>query len=564
MLIIAGSAAFAGYEAVKRLINPQDVQALGFPLADPIVGLLITVAILFVLRDAAREIYHRLMDAVDPKLVAQAGHILTQVPEVERVGSVRLRWLGHVLRAEVDIVVRHDLSLLQAHAVAVEAEHRLIHDLPRLRAATVHADPDGPAGTDHHAVLPTHRQHGRKARSGRIVGSMCEHHPFAGVHGGNELLRALPKAARALMWVRILNALGAYALSFLAVLAGPELAPVALAVFGVTALASRWAGAFLLDRFSPRGVLAAGLAATGLALIALTLAQGPAQVLAAIALVGLAFELYEPASQELLARASSGEQRHATYAVMGVVLSAGGAAAGLLAAVLLPLGVRWLVAVDALTCLMAAAVAVVFLPREDGARGARGARRDTVGGRWRPPAALMRLTVAGTAFAVGYLAVMMYLPLALLERGAPAWVPGLTLAGAAILAPLALWAARRLLAGRAHGVILGVGTLLLAGLALVMALTTSTPLTIASYLACTAVNSVLLGRWQSVVADAAPEPDRPRWFAFQGSSWGVAQPAVPPLAALAGGVVGTAGAGAFLAAGVAFLLVPFILRRVTT
>ncbi|PZG23491.1 MFS transporter [Nonomuraea aridisoli] len=370
--------------------------------------------------------------------------------------------------------------------------------------------------------------------------------------------RSLPSAARTLLWVRILNALGAYALSFLAVLAGPELAAAALALFGVTALVSRWAGAFLLDRFSPRGVLAAGLAATGLALVALTLAQGPAQVLIAIALVGLAFELYEPASQELLARVSSGEQRHTTYAVLGVTLSAAGAAAGVLAAVLLPLGVRWLVAADALTCLAAAFVAVAFLPRDD-ARPGRG--RGEGAGRWRPPAALLRLTVAGTVFAVGSLAVMMYLPLALLERGAPAWLPGLTLAGAAALAPPALWAARRLLAGRSHGLILGVGTLLLGVLALVMASTTAPALTIAAYLGCTAVNSVLLGRWQSVVADAAPQADRPRWFAFQGSSWGVAQPAVPPLAALAGTAVGTMGAGAFLAAGVAFLVVPLMLRR---
>ncbi|GAA3507760.1 cation diffusion facilitator family transporter [Streptosporangium album] len=216
VLIIAGSAAFAGYEAVKRLINPQDVQALGWvaaagvigflgnewvaryrirvgreigsaalvadglhartdgftslavligaggaelgwPIADPIVGLTITVAICFVLRDAAREIYHRLMDAVDPALVDQAEQILTATPGVQRVGSLRLRWIGHALRAEVDIVVECDLSLVQAHAVAVQAEHRLIHDLPRLRAATVHADPDGTDSADHHALLASHR-----------------------------------------------------------------------------------------------------------------------------------------------------------------------------------------------------------------------------------------------------------------------------------------------------------------------------------------------------------------------------------------------------------------------
>ncbi|MEU6719334.1 cation diffusion facilitator family transporter [Nonomuraea sp. NPDC046802] len=216
VLLIAASAGLAGYEAVKRLIDPQNVEALawvagagfvgflgnelvaryrikvgreigsaalvadglhartdgftslavllgaggaalGYPIADPIVGLLITVAICFVLRDAAREIYHRLMDAVDPALVEQAEQALAAVPGIKRVGSVRLRWIGHAMRAEVDIQVDHGLSLVEAHAVAVEAEHRLIHGLPRLRAATVHADPDGPEGTDHHAPLLAHR-----------------------------------------------------------------------------------------------------------------------------------------------------------------------------------------------------------------------------------------------------------------------------------------------------------------------------------------------------------------------------------------------------------------------
>ncbi|WP_260478458.1 cation diffusion facilitator family transporter [Nonomuraea sp. WAC 01424] len=216
VVLIAASAALAGYEAVRRLLEPQDVRALGwvaaaalagflgnewvaryritvgrqigsaalvadglhartdgftslavllgaggaalgFPIADPVVGLLITVAICFVLRDAAREIYHRLMDAVDPALVDEAERILATVPGVERVGSVRLRWIGHALHAEVEILVDHAMSVVDAHAVAVEAEHRLIHDLPRLRAATVHTDPYGPDGADHHATLATHR-----------------------------------------------------------------------------------------------------------------------------------------------------------------------------------------------------------------------------------------------------------------------------------------------------------------------------------------------------------------------------------------------------------------------
>jgi divalent metal cation (Fe/Co/Zn/Cd) transporter len=71
---------------------------------------------------------------------------------VRDVGQVRLRWIGHRLRAECDIVVDAGLSLVDAHRITVAAEHRLIHDLPRLTAAIVHADPAG----DHHAELAHH------------------------------------------------------------------------------------------------------------------------------------------------------------------------------------------------------------------------------------------------------------------------------------------------------------------------------------------------------------------------------------------------------------------------
>ncbi|HEX4811729.1 MAG TPA: cation transporter dimerization domain-containing protein [Nonomuraea sp.] len=82
------------------------------------------------------------MDAVDPALVEQAEQVLAAVPGIRRVGAVRLRRIGHALRAEVKIHVEHQLSLVEVHAVAVEAEHRLIREVPHLKAATVHVDPD--------------------------------------------------------------------------------------------------------------------------------------------------------------------------------------------------------------------------------------------------------------------------------------------------------------------------------------------------------------------------------------------------------------------------------------
>jgi len=131
--------------------------ALGWRWADPVVGLLITVAILAVLRQAARDIYRRLMDAVDPALVNQVEQTLGATPGVLEVGQVRLRWIGHRLRAECEVIVDPDATAIAAHETAVTAEHQLLHALPRLSAALVHADPQPREGADHHAVLASHR-----------------------------------------------------------------------------------------------------------------------------------------------------------------------------------------------------------------------------------------------------------------------------------------------------------------------------------------------------------------------------------------------------------------------
>ena len=115
--------------------------AAGFPLADPIVGLAIAVAIVLVLRAAVRDVWRRLMDAVDPDLVELAERSLAGTPGVVGVGAVRMRWIGHALHAEADLDIDGGLSVSAAHDLAHDAEHRLVHDVPRLRTVVVHAYP---------------------------------------------------------------------------------------------------------------------------------------------------------------------------------------------------------------------------------------------------------------------------------------------------------------------------------------------------------------------------------------------------------------------------------------
>ncbi len=115
--------------------------ALGFPLADPIVGLLITVAILAVLRTAVRDVFRRLLDGVDPELIDRAEQSLAAQPGVRAVRSVRMRWIGHRLHADAELDIDPALSLRDAHRIAHEAEHALSHAVPKLVTTLVHAYP---------------------------------------------------------------------------------------------------------------------------------------------------------------------------------------------------------------------------------------------------------------------------------------------------------------------------------------------------------------------------------------------------------------------------------------
>lgn len=143
-----------GFTSLAVLFGAAGV-ALGVPVVDPIVGLLIAVAILFVLRDASRAVFGRLMDAVDPEVTDRAAAVARDVPEVQGVHDVRLRWIGHRLTAVLAVAVDARLSVAQGHAIAEQVRHDLLHQVAHLRAITVHIDPASPSH-DPHAALAHH------------------------------------------------------------------------------------------------------------------------------------------------------------------------------------------------------------------------------------------------------------------------------------------------------------------------------------------------------------------------------------------------------------------------
>lgn len=114
---------------------------LGFPMADPIVGLIIAGAIGVVLVVAARDVFGRLLDRIDPDYLDAARTVLSRQPGVRGVRRVRMRWNGHRLEADTELDVDPSLTLAEAHEVAHAAEHELTHAIPKLGSVVVHAYP---------------------------------------------------------------------------------------------------------------------------------------------------------------------------------------------------------------------------------------------------------------------------------------------------------------------------------------------------------------------------------------------------------------------------------------
>lgn len=222
VLTILASAVFAGYESIDRIFSPRDISYLwavaaaavigfigneavaqfrikvgkeigsaalvadgyharvdgltslavllgaigvwlGFPLADPIVGLLITAAILRIVWQSGKSVFTRFLDGVDPEVVDEIEHAVMHVPGVRELTGVRVRWLGHRMQAELNVSVSTDLSVEEGHEIAVEVRHQLLHHLKYLSGATIHIDPEHAAGEEHHGVedhehddLPSH------------------------------------------------------------------------------------------------------------------------------------------------------------------------------------------------------------------------------------------------------------------------------------------------------------------------------------------------------------------------------------------------------------------------
>ncbi|MEP6796763.1 MAG: MFS transporter [Lapillicoccus sp.] len=353
----------------------------------------------------------------------------------------------------------------------------------------------------------------------------------------------MPPAVWALVAARAVNRVGAFTLPFLAVVLAQEFAlPVTtagwlLALFGVATVPSRLAGGVLADRLGRVPTICLGLVGCAAAQLLIAASLTLAGAVVGVVLLGLAFELYEPPSQALVADLTDERSRPVAYGLLSAALAGAGAVAGLLAASLAGVGLRWLLVADAASCLVCVVVVVAVVRPHLRRSVAMSAEVVTPaatfpdaaggGGPWRDRR-LLALLAAGTVFALLSTCVVMTLPLTLEARGFPASDAGLLFTVSAVTVvvgqPLLRWGP---LSGRAGFGALAIGyAVLAAGLA-----ATGVATTVLGFVAATVLWSVgdlvLLGHSWSLVSQLAPAKERGRYLAAYGLSWGVATIGAP-------------------------------------
>jgi len=129
-----------GFTSLAVLIGVAGVY-FGFPILDPIVGIGITIAILFIVKDATISIFLRLLDGIEPEILKQIEHAPAHVPGVLAVKSARARWLGHKVHCDLTIEVAANSSLKTADEISERVEAVLLSHVRQLGRAVVHVRP---------------------------------------------------------------------------------------------------------------------------------------------------------------------------------------------------------------------------------------------------------------------------------------------------------------------------------------------------------------------------------------------------------------------------------------
>ena len=117
---------------------------LGVPVMDPIASLLICLLILKVAFDICREAIARMLDTSVSKDVEKTlREFIQEQPGVVGIDMLHTRQFGSRIYMDLEISVRRDMSLVDAHAIAEAVHGRVEQKFPNVKHVMIHVNPEG-------------------------------------------------------------------------------------------------------------------------------------------------------------------------------------------------------------------------------------------------------------------------------------------------------------------------------------------------------------------------------------------------------------------------------------
>ena len=116
---------------------------LGYPIADPVITLGVSAAILYTAWSVFRQGNRTLSDRI--RIPESAIHELVDAcPDVASCHKIRTRGLPSEVYLDLHVLVDGEMSVNRAHAAADEVERRIKERFPEVADITVHIEPDTP------------------------------------------------------------------------------------------------------------------------------------------------------------------------------------------------------------------------------------------------------------------------------------------------------------------------------------------------------------------------------------------------------------------------------------
>ncbi len=115
---------------------------LGLPFMDPVAALLICLLILKVAFEISQDALNKMLDtSCDNGFEQKVRTFVEEQTGVQRIDLLRTRQFGNKIYIDLEIAVKRDISLIDAHAIAEDVHDAVEQHFPNVKHVMIHVNP---------------------------------------------------------------------------------------------------------------------------------------------------------------------------------------------------------------------------------------------------------------------------------------------------------------------------------------------------------------------------------------------------------------------------------------